>query len=86
MKSQNLKAWINYLNSLNLSAKNIDVVGLARIRVIAKKLDLLNPGIPVITVAGTNGKGSTVALLESILVKAGWDKSVDEIWVVAVDP
>lgn len=72
MKSQNLKAWINYLNSLNLSAKNIDLVGLDRIRTVAKKLNLLKPNIPVITVAGTNGKGSTVALLESILVKAGY--------------
>lgn len=72
MKSQDLKAWIKYLDSLNLSAKNIELIGLDRIRAVAKKLGLLDPGIPVITVAGTNGKGSTVAILESILVKAGY--------------
>ena len=32
----------------------------------------LNPGFPIITVAGTNGKGSTCAMLERILSEAGY--------------
>lgn len=32
----------------------------------------LNPAFPVITVGGTNGKGSTCAMLESILLHAGY--------------
>lgn len=73
MKSQDLKVWINYLEGLNLSSKNLDLIGLDRVKSVAKKLDLINPNIPVITVAGTNGKGSVVALLESILVTAGYN-------------
>ena len=48
-------------------------MGLERSKVVAERLGLgprLDP--PVITVAGTNGKGSTCAMLESILLAAGY--------------
>ena len=42
-------------------------LGLARVREVARRAGLLPAAWPVITVAGTNGKGSTVAMLESVL-------------------
>ena len=39
---------------------------LDRIRAVASALDLLNPACPVITIGGTNGKGSTVHALNHI--------------------
>ena len=32
----------------------------------------INPNFPIITVGGTNGKGSVCAFLESIYIKAGY--------------
>lgn len=46
--------------------------GLERIRTIGETLELLHPSCTVITVAGTNGKGSTVAALESLYLAAGY--------------
>lgn len=46
-------------------------LGLERVRAVGVRLDLLKPAACVIAVAGTNGKGSTVALLESIYLEAG---------------
>lgn len=47
-------------------------LGLDRIRVVFDRLGVTLAGIPVITVAGTNGKGSVVALLEAIYLAAGY--------------
>jgi dihydrofolate synthase/folylpolyglutamate synthase len=46
-------------------------LGLARVREVAARLDLLHPRHQVITVGGTNGKGSTVAFLDGLLRGAG---------------
>ena len=61
---KNLNDWLLWQEKLHLS--EIDL-GLDRIRKVAKALNLLSPSFPIITVAGTNGKGSTVAFLDSIL-------------------
>ena len=45
---------------------------LHRIKEVAEKLKIINREEVIITVAGTNGKGSTVAFLESILVEHGY--------------
>src|SRR5690606_2110742 len=45
---------------------------LGRIRTIIDRLDLVPPPYKVITVGGTNGKGSCVAILESIYRHAGY--------------
>lgn len=45
-------------------------LGLERVRVVAERLAVLHFSCPVITVAGTNGKGSTVTLIER-LARAG---------------
>ncbi len=46
-------------------------LGLVRVREVAQRLGLLQPPHPVITVGGTNGKGSTVAFLDSLLRAVG---------------
>lgn len=66
--STSLAKWLSYLASCH--PKTIDL-GLERIRRVAARLGVLNLGCPVITVAGTNGKGSTVALTAAILRSAG---------------
>lgn len=66
---KNLQQWLSWQESLHFSA--IDL-GLDRIRQVAERMHMLQPAFPVITVAGTNGKGSTVALLNSVLLAAGY--------------
>lgn len=68
-----LTAWLQYLESLHTSA--IDL-GLDRVSLIANKGKLTKPAPKVITVAGTNGKGSTCAIIESILLNAGYKVGV----------
>ena len=46
-------------------------MGLDRVRAVKERMDL-KFACPVIMVAGTNGKGSTCAMLESILLRAGY--------------
>ncbi len=67
--ARTLQDWLSWQESLHLSA--IDL-GLDRIAVVAGRMGLLAPAFPVITVAGTNGKGSTTALLTSILHTSGY--------------
>lgn len=43
-------------------------LGLARIRAVAEKMDLLCPSYFLFTVAGTNGKGTTSRALEQLLI------------------
>lgn len=66
--TDSLETWLSYLEKSHF--KPIDM-GLERIRKVAEELDLLKPAPYVITVAGTNGKGSTCKLLEMALLKAG---------------
>ncbi|MEE9327793.1 MAG: bifunctional tetrahydrofolate synthase/dihydrofolate synthase [Cocleimonas sp.] len=64
-----LEQWLTWQETLHLS--EIDL-GLKRIGQVAKKLNLLHPTFPIITVAGTNGKGSCVAMLDAILSAEGY--------------
>jgi len=63
-----LDRWLAHLETLH--PKSIDM-GLERIREVAKRLDLKLPFVKIV-VAGTNGKGSTCAMLEAILLAAGY--------------
>lgn len=63
-----LEAWLGYLEKLH--PKTIDM-GLGRVKKVSDALGL-EPEFPVITVAGTNGKGSVCAMLESILSHASY--------------
>ena len=51
------------------------VLGLDRVREVAQRMDL-RLSCPVITVAGTNGKGSTCAMLEACYLEAGYRTGV----------
>jgi len=62
-----LDEWLPWLETL--SPREI-VLGLERVQTVLAVLDLPRPGI-VINVAGTNGKGSSVAMLEALLTNAG---------------
>ncbi|WP_338516107.1 folylpolyglutamate synthase/dihydrofolate synthase family protein [Candidatus Legionella polyplacis] len=48
-------------------------LGLDKLKLVAEELDLLKNDRKVITVSGTNGKGSTVAILESIYISLGYN-------------
>ena len=63
-----LTDWLARLESLH--PKAIDM-GLERVASVAQRLGL-HFDCPVITVGGTNGKGSTCAMLESILLQGGY--------------
>lgn len=67
-RADNLQTWLDYLEHGHFKA--IDM-GLDRIKSVASNLDLLHPAPYVITVAGTNGKGSTCRFLEVALMKLG---------------
>ena len=64
--------WLAHCERLH--PKNIDM-GLERVHKVAQLLALQFAG-PVITVAGTNGKGSTCAMLEACLLQAGYRTGV----------
>jgi len=65
---QDLAAWLKYIESLH--PKTI-AMGLDRVNRLIDYLQL-RPTFPIITVAGTNGKGSTCAMLEQIYRNAGY--------------
>ena len=67
-----LQDWLSYCEKLHPSAIEL---GLARVKTVADRM-ALTLDCPVITVAGTNGKGSTCAMLESILTQAGYKTGV----------
>ena len=67
-----LADWLAHCEQLH--PKTIDM-GLARSQEVVRRMGLV-PNCPVITVAGTNGKGSTCAMLESILLQAGYKVGV----------
>lgn len=64
-----LDDWLRWQENLFLSAIKL---GLERIRIVAGRMDLLQLPVPVITVGGTNGKGSTCAMLTQILRQQGY--------------
>ncbi|MGF1644658.1 MAG: bifunctional tetrahydrofolate synthase/dihydrofolate synthase [Thiotrichales bacterium] len=68
MRFATLQAWLEWQTAYH--PKPIDL-GLDRVRRVAARLDLLDPRATVITVGGTNGKGSSVAMLETALHLAG---------------
>jgi dihydrofolate synthase/folylpolyglutamate synthase len=66
---ETLPAWLAWQETLH--PQKIDL-GLERVAAVADRMGLLLPNYGVITVAGTNGKGSSVALLAAILGAAGY--------------
>jgi dihydrofolate synthase/folylpolyglutamate synthase len=69
---QTLQDWLTHCEQLH--PVTIDL-GLDRVRTVAERMGIRFT-CPVITVAGTNGKGSTCAMLEAILMQAGYRTGV----------
>lgn len=67
-KPTTLREWLAYIEALH--PKSI-AMGLDRVAIVAQRLGL-TPNFKVITVAGTNGKGSTCAMLTQIYTDAGY--------------
>jgi dihydrofolate synthase/folylpolyglutamate synthase len=66
-----LPAWLHYLEHLHPCGEAGIELGLDRARQVSEALRQ-RPFCPILTVAGTNGKGSVVAFLASILNAAGY--------------
>ena len=67
-----LSEWLAYCERLH--PKTIDMT-LGRVKTVAQRMGLAF-NCPIITVAGTNGKGSSCAMLEAILGEAGYRTGV----------
>src|SRR5574340_427898 len=65
---ESLGEWLAHLERLHPSTIEL---GLARVAAVKERL-LPEARFPVLTVGGTNGKGSTCAMLEAILGAAGY--------------
>lgn len=63
-----LSEWLDYQQRVH--PRSIEL-GLERVRTVWQRLGAPAPAAVVITVGGTNGKGSTVAFLEAMLAAAG---------------
>ncbi|MBT8438674.1 MAG: bifunctional tetrahydrofolate synthase/dihydrofolate synthase [Gammaproteobacteria bacterium] len=68
MRFSSLDQWLDW--QISLHPKSVDL-GLERVSLVWSQLTSHHEAF-VITVAGTNGKGSSVAMLESILLNAGY--------------
>src|ERR1700685_895745 len=66
---RSLEQWLAYQAQVHPQA--IDL-GLERLRVVLDRLEWRQPTVPVITIAGTNGKGAGSAYCASILSAAGF--------------
>ena len=66
-QEQRLKDWLKKIESYH---PNEIELGLERVQKIASSMDLLSPNAKVIIVGGTNGKGSCVAMLESLAINS----------------
>ncbi|WP_297187245.1 Mur ligase family protein [uncultured Porticoccus sp.] len=75
MPQRSLSEWLTLLQ--NRHPKEIEL-GLERIRLVARELGLVDvpdrrsPAKTIVTIAGTNGKGSCVAALQALLTAAGY--------------
>lgn len=68
MTPRTLSDWLDYIERQHF--KSIDM-SLDRLRAVAERMALPRPARHVVTVGGTNGKGSTVAFVEAIARAAG---------------
>lgn len=69
MRFHTLERWLEWQQQLH--PRSIDLT-LDRVRQVLAALELPPSAAPVVTVAGTNGKGSVVALLDAMLRAAGY--------------
>src|SRR6185295_6366914 len=67
-RDKTLDGWLEYIERVH---PQTIVMGLDRVRAV-KQAMALAPAFPIITVGGTNGKGSACMMLEAILHHAGY--------------
>ncbi|MGP4843186.1 bifunctional tetrahydrofolate synthase/dihydrofolate synthase [Marinobacter sp. 1Y8] len=67
-KGAGLDLWLSYLEALHPT--EIDL-GLDRVLMVLRRLFPRRPAARIVTIGGTNGKGSTVAALERLLIDSG---------------
>ena len=67
--TQNLTGWLDYISQQHTEV--IDM-GLERFNQVLDRMQLRNPTPAVITVAGTNGKGTTCRMIEALLLHGGY--------------
>ena len=65
---RDLQSWLDRLEQLHPTEIEL---GLERVSRVARNLDVTEPARRVITVAGTNGKGSCVRTMEALLTSGG---------------
>lgn len=70
LETDNLHTWLDYWGHVHVTG--IDL-GLERVIPVAEKLGVTTPNAKVLTVAGTNGKGSTSTTLAAILNAQGYN-------------
>jgi dihydrofolate synthase/folylpolyglutamate synthase len=68
MRFNTLQEWLTWQEELHFTSIEL---GLDRCMAVANRMGLLQPDYTVISVAGTNGKGSSVNMLKNILINAG---------------
>lgn len=68
MRYAALADWLRWLERLHPRAVDL---GLERVATVARALGVDTPDVPVVTVGGTNGKGSVCAMLEAIMAADG---------------
>jgi len=68
MITRSLTQWLDYQQQLHPQAI---AMGLERVRAVADAMALQRPARQVVSCAGTNGKGSTVAFIEAMAAAAG---------------
>ncbi|OGA32662.1 MAG: bifunctional folylpolyglutamate synthase/dihydrofolate synthase [Betaproteobacteria bacterium RIFCSPLOWO2_12_FULL_62_13b] len=66
--TRDLAGWLAYIEQQHTQSIALGLERVARVRDAMG----LRPAVPVVTVAGTNGKGSTCAMLEAVLSAAGY--------------
>lgn len=69
LRFNRLEKWLEWQESLHFTAIEL---GLERCRRVANNMSLLKPAYNVISVAGTNGKGSSITLLDKIIRNGGY--------------
>ena len=68
MENWGLSEWLHWQETLNPRKIDLD---LNRVGIVASKLDIQPPANRTLLIAGTNGKGTTLAIIEDILIQKG---------------
>ena len=73
-KYNDLSGWLNHIERMHPRGEAGIELGLDRVAIVAAELQQSSrlAGFPIITVGGTNGKGSVVTYLSNILDRAGY--------------